>query len=75
MVVTIIVLTEIGRVEVFGTIKSDTGKVRDHVLTDSGKHALPLGHYVHVTEHWKYFGTGRMYRTYNRSTAVCEVFE
>jgi hypothetical protein len=75
MVVKIIVLTEIGRVKVFGAVKSNTGKVRDHVLTDSGKHALSLGHYVNVTEHCKYSGTGRMYRTNDRSTAVGEFFE
>jgi len=69
------VLTEIGRIVVLRTVKSDCLQIRYGVLTRALVYAVPLGHNVDVIEHFVRAGAGLVYRANHCPTAFGQTFQ
>lgn len=69
------ILTEIGRVVVLWAIQTYGLQIRYGVLTRTLVHAVTLGHYVHVIEHFVRAGAGLMDRANYRPAAFGQAFQ
>lgn len=72
---TVVVLTEIRRVVVLRTVEAYRLQIRYGVLTRTLVHAVPLGHNVHVVEHFVRARAGLVYRANHRPAAFGQTFQ